>query len=41
MKRLEIKNMCPSVSGFSFLVLKYGSFGITFLALTQYVPAQH
>jgi hypothetical protein len=40
MKRLEIKNACTSVTGFSFLVLKYGSFGITFIAMTQYFPAE-
>jgi hypothetical protein len=40
MKRLEIKNACTSVTGFSFLVLQCGSTGIIFIALTDYFPAE-
>jgi len=40
MKRFTIKNACTAVRGLSFIVLKCGSFDITFLALTQYFPAE-
>jgi hypothetical protein len=40
MQMLKMKNACTSVTGFSFLVLKFGRFEITFLTMAQYFPAE-